>query len=243
MTPARRCFAVQRIRDPLSVHTPADNPNGVLFAFSIASCGVLKEITERTGPKISSRAMRCACVTPVKNVGGYQNPFAGIVQAAENRSAPSVSPDIASSVILSSCSRELIAPISVFLSNGSPRRIWDMRRLSFSNSSSWMFSCTRRRDPAQQTCPWLKKMPLTMPSTVSSIGASSKTILAPLPPSSRVKPLPVPATERAISFPTSVDPVNAILLIPGWLTIAAPVAPSPVTIFTTPAGSSACWQT
>jgi hypothetical protein len=53
-----------------------------------------------------------------------------------------------------------------------------------------------------------------IPSTVSSIGASSKTIFAPLPPSSRVKPLPVPATERAISLPTSVEPVNAILFIP-----------------------------
>ena len=82
-----------------------------------------------------------------------------------------------------------------------------------------------------------------MPSTVSSIGASSKTILAALPPSSKVTLLFVGATARAIIFPTSVDPVNAILSIPGWLTIRAPVEPSPVTILTTPAGSSACWHT
>ena len=44
-------------------------------------------------------------------------------------------------------------------------------------------------------------------------------------------------------FPTSVDPVNAILLMPGWLTINAPVEPSPVTIFTTPAGNPACSHT
>ena len=31
--------------------------------------------------------------------------------------------------------------------------------------------------------------------------------------------------------------------MPGWLTMSAPVDPSPVTIFTTPAGSSACWHT
>jgi hypothetical protein len=68
-------------------------------------------------------------------------------------------------------------------------------------------------------------------------------ICAPLPPNSSVAFLSVPAIARAIFFPTSVEPVNAILCIPGWLTIAAPVDPSPVTIFTTPSGSSACWQT
>ena len=82
-----------------------------------------------------------------------------------------------------------------------------------------------------------------MPSTVSSMGASSKTIFAPFPPSSRVAFLLVPAMARAIFLPTSVEPVNAILWMPGWLTIADPVDPSPVTMFTTPSGSSACWQT
>ena len=53
----------------------------------------------------------------------------------------------------------------------------------------------------------------------------------------------VPAIARAIFLPTSVDPVKAILCIPGWLTIAEPVDPSPVTIFTTPSGNSASWQT
>ena len=82
-----------------------------------------------------------------------------------------------------------------------------------------------------------------MPSTVSSIGASSKTIFAALPPSSSVTLFLVGATARAMIFPTSVEPVNAILSIPGWLTMSAPVDPSPVKILTTPAGSSACWHT
>src|SRR5687767_5523927 len=43
-------------------------------------------------------------------------------------------------------------------------------------------------------------------------------------------------------FPTSVEPVNAILLMSGWLTIAAPVAPAPVTIFTTPGGKPDSWM-
>ena len=43
-----------------------------------------------------------------------------------------------------------------------------------------------------------------------------------------------------ISFPTSVDPVNATLLTSGWLTIAAPaVGPKPGITFTTPSGKPA----
>ncbi len=53
--------------------------------------------------------------------------------------------------------------------------------------------------------------------------------------------LPVPASSRWIAFPTSVEPVNAILSMPGCLTSAAPVLPSPVTMLTTPGGSSA-WR-
>ena len=54
-----------------------------------------------------------------------------------------------------------------------------------------------------------------MPSTASSIGASSKTIFAPLPPSSRVALFLVPAIALAIAFPTLVEPVNATLSTPG----------------------------
>ena len=55
--------------------------------------------------------------------------------------------------------------------------------------------------------------------------------------------LRVPAMARAIILPTAVEPVKAILSMPGWSTIAWPVAPAPVTILTTPGGRSACWQT
>ena len=47
---------------------------------------------------------------------------------------------------------------------------------------------------------------------------------------------------RAICLPTSVDPVNATLSMPGCSTSARPVSPAPVTMFTTPGGRSACWQ-
>ena len=51
----------------------------------------------------------------------------------------------------------------------------------------------------------------------------------------------MPASSRWIALPTSVEPVNAILSTSGCSTSAAPVRPSPVTMLTTPAGSSA-WR-
>ena len=135
-----------------------------------------------------------------------------------------------------SCSAELIAPMSVFLSSGSPTRSVPMRRCRLAMTSSCIDSCTSSREPAQQTWPWLKKMPWTMPSTAWSIGASSKTMLAALPPSSRVSFLRVPATARAIDLPTSVEPVNATLSTSACSTTARPVSPAPVTMLTTPGG-------
>ena len=55
-----------------SVQMPADRPYGVLFALATASSGVRNVRTDRTGPKISSRAMTCACVTLVNSVGANQ---------------------------------------------------------------------------------------------------------------------------------------------------------------------------
>ena len=52
----------------------------------------------------------------------------------------------------------------------------------------------------------------------------------------------MPASAAWMSRPTAVDPVNATLSMPGARTSAAPVAPSPGRIETTPGGSSASWQ-
>ena len=144
------------MREPFSVHTPADSPYGVLFAFSTASSGVRNVRIERTGPKISSRAIRWDWLTPVKSVGRNQNPRSGRRHSGWNISAPSSMPDSTSSSIFSSCCLELIAPTSVFLSSGSPtRRVW-RRALSLSRTGSNTDSWTSRREPAQQTWPWLK---------------------------------------------------------------------------------------
>src|ERR1700674_4650472 len=64
-------------------------------------------------------------------------------------------------------------------------------------------------------------------------------MLGDLPPSSSVRRFMLSAALRMISLPTSVDPVNAILSIPGWRTIVLPTSDRPVTMFNTPAGTPA----
>ncbi len=67
-------------------------------------------------------------------------------------------------------------------------------------------------------------------------------MFAALPPSSSVTFFRLPATTRAMPRPTSVEPVKATLSTSGCAIRAAPVSPAPVTMLTTPGGSSACRQ-
>ena len=120
ITPAFNWSATFRILEPFSVQIPALRPNGVLLALATASAGVLKVSTDSTGPKISSRATVLVGATPVITVGAYQKPFFGISQFGAQASPPSLTPSLTSLVILSSWTLELMAPMSVFLSSGSP---------------------------------------------------------------------------------------------------------------------------
>src|SRR5205814_726567 len=56
-----------------------------------------------------------------------------------------------------------------------------------------------------------------------------------------VSPTPRPASAAWMSLPTAVEPVKATLSTPER-TSAAPATPSPVTMFATPAGTSASWK-
>ncbi len=107
---------------------------------------------------------------------------------------------------------------------------------SFRSSAGATPSCTRMREPAQHTWPWLNQIASTTPSTTESRSASSKTTKGDFPPSSRLSRFPLPAVASRIARPTSVEPVKAILSTSGCATSAAPVRPSPVTTFTTPGG-------
>ncbi len=242
-TPARSRETMFRILLPFSVQTPALSPYGVLLAFSIASAGVRNVSTDSTGPKISSCAMRLDWLTLVNSVGRTNQPRAGRSQAGWYISAPSAWPASTSSSILASWAELLIAPTSVFLSSGSPTRSVDRRSFRRSMNGSAIDSWTNSRLPAQHTSPWLKKMPLTTPSIAWSTGASSKMMLAALPPSSSVSALSVPAMALPMVLPTTVEPVKATLSTSGCLTRARPISPGPVTMLTTPGGSSAWRQT
>ena len=107
-------------------------------------------------------------------------------------------------------------------------------------TSSKRSASTYSREPATQHCPWLKKMALAAPAMAASRSASEKTMLGLLPPNSRLTFFRFPVAALAISRPTSVEPVKAILSTPSWAASAAPaVSPKPVTTLTTPSGRPA----
>ena len=73
-----------------------------------------------------------------------------------------------------------------------------------------------------------------MPSTAWSIGASSKTMFAALPPSSSVSFLPVPATARWMSLPTLGRAGEGDLVDARMVDQRGARSPAPVTMLTTP---------
>src|SRR5450830_444994 len=78
------------------------------------------------------------------------------------------------------------------------------------------------------------------PSTAWSMSASSRMMLADLPPSSRVTFFTPSDAIRMISRPTSVLPVKATLSTSGWLHRVLPSSPpGPVTTLMTPLGMPA----
>ena len=132
--------------------------------------------------------------------------------------------------------------MSIPLSSGSPTLSFFIRSRSFSRSRLATLSWTSIRDPAQQTCPWLNQIASTIPSTVLSKSASSKTRKGDLPPSSKVSFLSLEAVFSRIWRPTSVEPVNAIFETPGWAANIAPVVPEPVSRLKTPGGRPIRWH-
>src|SRR3972149_1069940 len=93
---------------------------------------------------------------------------------------------------------------------------------------------------AVHLCPDSEKAPQATLSAARSKSASSITITAFLPPSSRDTLASLPAQFLPIVFPVELDPVNEIMEISGCRTSASPASgPGPWIRFTTPAGSPA----
>ena len=89
------------------------------------------------------------------------------------------------------------------------------------NSSSAL-SWTRIRDRAQQSCPALSNTAYGAVAAALATSASANTMLALLPPSSRVHRFTWSAQPRMIDLPTSVEPVKQTLRTSGWVTNRSP---------------------
>ena len=137
----RRRLATLRLGDPLDKNTDVGAINS---AEQLAKIRALSDVGEAEGAERWSPP----CDLPAR---GNQKPRSGSVHGGDQRCAPSASPALVSSVILASCWPELIAPMSVFLSSGSPSLSVPSRRCSRSTTTSATDSCTSSRDPAQQT--------------------------------------------------------------------------------------------
>ena len=107
-----------------------------------------------------------------------------------------------------------------------------------------MARCTSARVPDSQTWPLCMNVPQSTPAAAMSRSASSRTMLADLPPSSSVTAFTVPDASCMMRRPTSVEPVNAVLSTMGLDASSSPtLPPGPGTTLTTPGGRSASWIT
>src|SRR5258708_37876924 len=107
-------------------------------------------------------------------------------------------------------------------------------------ASSMRAAGTSMRLGALQDWPEFVHMPAMSRETTALKSASSRMMLADLPPSSWATRLTVGAAARATSMPARVDPVNDSLSLSGRAERQAPtLMPSPLTRLNTPAGAPA----
>ena len=105
-----------------------------------------------------------------------------------------------------------------------------------STNSAWRAAGTRTRVWATHAWP-LFMSPATFTPAAATVGsASSSTIAADLPPSSRLTRLRSWPQRAATWRPAAVEPVNATLSIPGWATSSSPTSRPPGRMLTTPGG-------
>ena len=180
----------------------------------------------RTSPKIvGSRKY------PLSRSAGRLPPVASV--------APSSWPmRIYSSTAVRRASR-MSGPTSTAGSAGSPTFSFCTKPTIFSIAASYRPAGTRQRVVAAQACPAWKKDGLAMPGAAASRSASSSTMQADLPPSSRCNRVRLFAAAAAMRLPIATLPVNEILSTSGLVTSSSAISgPSPVTTFTTPLGRS-----
>ncbi len=90
-----------------------------------------------------------------------------------------------------------------------------------------------------QTWPWCRKAPQAPAELATSMSASSSTMSALLPPSSRLTRFSVRPAASPTRRPTAVEPVKEIIATSGFAASAPPGSASPGSTCSTPAGSPA----
>mmetsp|Transcript_9 Transcript_9/g.17 ORF Transcript_9/g.17 Transcript_9/m.17 type:complete len:325 (+) Transcript_9:171-1145(+) len=186
--PASSASATRSARAASAVITACASPNCESLANATASRSVPNVASASTGPKISSHHAAESKGTSAKMVGAtYQPPSQPgtlSVPPPHSTRAPSMRALAMESRTVAWRSAEMRAPICVSSSSGSPTTMALAAATRRAVNSAAMGACSSSLDVAEQTCPALPKMPSSAHSTAESMSASSKTIIAPLPPSS-----------------------------------------------------------
>lgn len=102
--------------------------------------------------------------------------------------------------------------------------------------ASYIFSCIYILLIHMQICPEFRKASVAIFGRHLEMSASSQIIAASLPPSSKRQRLRVFAQLAATLFPVGVDPVKAIMSMPGCSDIKGPRLSSPLKTWKTPGG-------
>jgi hypothetical protein len=139
---------------------------------------------------------------------------------------------------------EIIGPISVASSAGSPTTSCSVRAASAATTSSYTDRSTSRRLRAQQSWPALANTEYGIASTAASRSASANTIAADLPPSSSEIRVTFGATRAIRCEPVDESPVNDTLATRGSVTSDSPMPePGPGSTLTQSAGTPAATRT
>src|SRR5699024_5879266 len=235
----RAATPLARSADPLS--TDPERPYDESLAMRTASSSPSCAMTTSTGPKISSRAARAVLSNPAITVGSTQNPASVSVDTR-----PPVANLPPSSVAMSRyalmrsrCAAEITGPQIVSGAAGSCAPNELIVDAAIDTASSYRFRGTNRRVVNAHPCPaWIPTLKAVAP-TAACRSASSSTIAADLPPSSRDTFFTVSAASAMIFLPVAVDPVNETRSTRGSV-VSLPATRSErgVTTLTTPGGIS-----
>src|SRR6266511_3836924 len=129
--------------------------------------------------------------------------------------------------IFSSAPSLITGPTSVSSSQPTPSRSCSAAETRRDASASYAPSWTITRDAAVQRWPEVPNADQRIPSTARSRSASSRTMIAFLPPSSRWMCLRHSAALRITCTPVSREPVSVITGTSGWRTSRSPTAAPP----------------